>query len=246
MKGNKIMNIVLYNRDEYERKRLERLIIGIVINQKYSSEIVLSSNDKNNIIEYAKKEENVSLYFLDIDYNGFEIAEEIRKSDEISPIVLLTDGSVDLAMTYEYKIKAFDLIIKSDYADFLKKAEYSIISAENRQRFGYANCISIRCRTDGFSIPYDNIYFIETISGSHRLLLHTETHTYEFYANIKDVIKNLDKRFNRCHKSVIVNSEKVIGKDKQKKNLILLNGDRCPYSSKLLKKDFDILQYTNA
>ena len=52
MKGNKIMNIVLYNRDEYERKRLERLIIGIVINQKYSSEIVLSSNDKNNIIEY--------------------------------------------------------------------------------------------------------------------------------------------------------------------------------------------------
>lgn len=99
MKGNKIMNIVLYNRDEYERKRLERLIIGIVINQKYSSEIVLSSNDKNNIIEYAKKEETVSLYFLDIDYNGFEIAEEIRKSDEISPIVLLTDGSVDFEPT---------------------------------------------------------------------------------------------------------------------------------------------------
>lgn len=230
------MNIVLYNTDSYERERLERMITGIVINHRYSSDIVLSSNNQYSVIEYAKNAEVISLYFLDIDYKGFDIAEEIRRNDEISPIVLMTGGSADPAVTYEHKVKAFDLIEKSNYDSCRKKTECSIISAEKRQQYGYANCIGIQCGSSEFTIPYDNIYFIETITGSHRLLLHTETHSYKFYGNIKDVLLRLDERFCQCHKSIIVNGDKIIGTDKQKRDLILLSGNTCSYSSKMFQR----------
>ena len=46
----------------------------------------------------------------------------------------------------------------------------------------------------------------------HRLYIHTKDTTYNYLGTLDELHKKLDSRFFRCHKSYIVNMEKVVSK----------------------------------
>ncbi len=240
------MNIVICDDDEFYRTKLEYIISGILINNSYNSDITLSTDKAEDILEYIQNDTSVTLYFLDIslggNVSGIDIASEIRKNDTISTIVLITNYADNIALTYEYKLKIHDFIVKSNMDKCEERIKQSIIYAEQRQQDGYLNCANIYNYAANISVPYDKIYYIDTISGSHKLVMHTETSLYEFYGKIKELVNELDGNFLKCHKSVIVNKNKIIGVDKKARNIILLNGYTCPYSARLFNPD-EIYQY---
>lgn len=242
------MNIVICDDDAFYRTKLEYIISGILINNSYNSDIILSTDKADDVIEYIQNNTSVTLYFLDIslegDISGIDIALKIRKEDNISTIVLITNYADNIVLTYEYKLKIHDFIVKCNMDKCEERIKQSIIYAEQRQQDGYLNCANIYNYTANLSVPYDKIYYIDTISGSHKLVMHTETSVYEFYGKIKELVKELDDSFFKCHKSVIVNKNKIIGVDKKERNIILLNGYTCPYSSRLFNPD-EIYRYNN-
>lgn len=52
----------------------------------------------------------------------------------------------------------------------------------------------------------------------------------EFYSLLKDVEKQLDDRFLRCHKSIIVNKDKITEVDKKEHILTLSGKYKCEYA----------------
>lgn len=94
------------------------------------------------------------------------------------------------------------------------------------------NCLNIQNYSTNFSIEYKNIYFIDTVSGHHKLKIHTDSYVVEFYGKLKDILYRLNTDFFQCHKSIIINRTKIIGVDKREKSIILSNGYKCPYSLK--------------
>ena len=228
------MNIVICDDDKIFREKLENIINGILINNNLNSDVILSTDNPNDVLNYIESEHQVTLYFLDIvikdSISGITIATLIREKDTISPIVLITNYPNYINLTYEYRIRLLDFIHKGDMESCQKKIEDCIMIANHRQINGYANCLNIYTAGKYCSIPYENIYYIETIPGTHKLVLHANNGFYEFYGKIKDLQKTLADDFVKCYKSILVNRAKIIGADKRKKEIILYDGYHCPYS----------------
>ena len=120
------MNIVICEDSISDRHKLEKVITKVLIKNNLNSEIILSTNNSADVLNYANKNNQITLYFLDINLHekfisGIDIANVIRETDEISPIVLITNYSDKLSLTFEYKLKIFDYISKYDISNYEKR-----------------------------------------------------------------------------------------------------------------------------
>ena len=100
------MNIVICDDDNLYRNKLERMIYSVLIDKQIKSEIIVSSANPTDIIDYVDNSSVITLYLLDIyideQYSGIDLAKHIRQTDDTSPIIFITNYSDMLSTTYEF------------------------------------------------------------------------------------------------------------------------------------------------
>lgn len=76
-----------------------------------SVEIVLVVSNAEEVLNFLEQN-NADCYFLVIELgsgsNGIQLASEIKKKDPLASIILITDYSETLKLTFKYKIAALD------------------------------------------------------------------------------------------------------------------------------------------
>ena len=228
------MNIVICEDDKIYIDYIERVLEEHIKLNNSNSKIVLKTETADAVMDYIRSTSEVTLYFLDIKLNeessGFDIASEIRKEDHISHIVFITNYGELMPFTYEYKFEALDYIVKSQTEDVERKICECLDYAEKRQKIGYDKCLNIQNKRSNLSVPFEEICYIGSIKSSHKLVLYYENGMIEFYSLLKDVEKQLDDRFLRCHKSIIVNKDKITEVDKKEHILTLSGKYKCEYA----------------
>lgn len=233
------MNIVICDDDNLYRDKLEKMIYGVLIEKQIKSEIIVSSANPADIIDYVDNSSVVTLYLLDIyideRFGGIDLAKHIRQVDDISPIIFITHYLDMLTTTYEFNLKLLDYIYKNDDSIARKKIEECILLINERESKGYVNCLKVKSPDSTKIIPFEKIYFLETVPGTHKIILHHKNGIIQFYDSIKNLISMLSDDFVKCHKSVIVNKTKIIGVDKRNKLLLLHNHNECSYSPLIFK-----------
>lgn len=65
----------------------------------------------------------------------------------------------------------------------------------------------VRIRTSLHIVPLEEILYMEKFLR--QIVVYTEKGAYTYYARFEDVIPSLDIRFFRCHRSYIVNLERI-------------------------------------
>lgn len=229
------MNIVICEDDKYYRNYLEKVITNYINKKHLKSQLVLSTGEPQMIIDYIKSNVEVSLYYLDIklteEISGLDLAELVRRKDYLSHIIFITNYREMMPLTYEYKLGALDYIVKEDSETVIRKICEGIDYAEKRQR-SHIQCLNVENRNKNVSIPLSSLCYIESVKSSHRLNLYYDNGMMTVSGLLKDIEKQLDGRFLRCHKSSIVNMDKVVEVDKKNKVLILNAGYRCVYSAR--------------
>ena len=60
------MNIVICEDSISDRHKLEKVITKVLIKNNLNSEIILSTNNSADVLNYANKNNQITLYFLDI------------------------------------------------------------------------------------------------------------------------------------------------------------------------------------
>jgi two-component system response regulator AgrA len=231
------MNIVICEDNDTFRHTIEKITSEYTARTKSNSVCTLSTADGEKVLEYIRKNSELTIYFLDIQLNGsditgFDIAKEIRKNDWNSSIVFITSFKEKITLTYEYKLELLDYIIKSEPDKLRDKVCECMRIAESRQNIGYDGALTVLSKRFNTTIPFNDIYMIEALKGSHKLLLHHSTGLFEFYSSISSIMEQLDKRFLRCHKSVIINTDKIRAVDKKEHIIYLTNGCECEYAPK--------------
>lgn len=141
-------------------------------------------------------------------------------------------------MTFIYKLEALDFILK-DNPEELGKRVYECILKAN-QRFASANNkvhanFSVKVNEKVFTVDYDDILFFETSPNVHKIILHCKKRQMEFLGKIKEIEKQVDERFYRCHRSFLVNRDNIREIDFQKRVIYMVNGDECLISSRMMK-----------
>lgn len=225
-----------------QRERVRKVIENVMLMENLDMEIALATENPYELIDAIKDGSDVGMYFLDIDLkrdiNGLKLAQEIRKYDPRGFIVFITTHSEMSYMTFIYKLEAMDFILKDDEEEMKKRVYQCLMNADERFA-SKANALqtnyTIKTGDKRITIDFNDIMFFETSANNHKVILHCTNRIIEYNARIKDIEKELDSRFYRCHRSFLVNKNNIKEIDIENRIAYMVNGEECLVSARQAK-----------
>lgn len=186
--------------------------------------------------------DHTGLFFLDIGLktkmNGFMLAQEIRIMQPRCFIVFITSYAEMGYLTFQYKVEALDYIIKDNKENMHKRIQECIVRVDelySTYDTKFQRIFVIKNSGVKLVTQYEDILFFETSINEHRIILYGKKQRIEFAGNLKDLLKELDDNFYRCHRSYIVNKSNIGCIDVKNRIIHMISGETCPVSVRLLK-----------
>ena len=237
-----MLKVFICEDNSIQENRFKKIINDIILIENYDMKIEQSTSDPYEILDHLKTNRISGIYFLDVDLNsdinGIQLAEEIRKYDPRGFIVFVTSHAEMSYLTFVYKVEAMDYIIKDNYSNIRNKISDCIKNANDKYKItanNFQKIFSIKVNDKIVNVDLNDILFFETSSTIHKVILHCTNRQVEFYSKMKEIEKNLDSRFCRCHNSFIVNKEKIKEIDKKNRIAYMVNGEECLISTRGIK-----------
>lgn len=190
--------------------------------------------------EFLAVKKEYDVIFLDIQMdgiNGIETARKIRKQreeiicsgrDSMSRNDVVRKDSVIVFVTgvKEHVFDAFDvaafhyLLKPIEEKKFLEVFERAITEVEKRKKQVPAQ-LFLKTRTRNVTLNQNSILYIE--SRGKKVEVHTTNEMIEVYAAIRDLEKQLDVCFYRCHRGYLVNMAHIA--EYTNESITLCNGE---------------------
>jgi two-component system response regulator AgrA len=215
----------------------------LLFHEDFEMELALATSDPHELLREVAARPQTAVYFLDIelgsDINGLELAQRIREIDVKGYIIFITTHSELSLMALTYQITATDFILKDNPLQLKERMVQCLEVVHRRHTHALESsrkALPIKISSRIFSVPFDEIVFIETLSGSHKVRVHTCNTIYETYHKLNDLEEGMDDRFFRCHKAYLVNREHIRKIDKKARVIYMSDGSTCPVSARLVRK----------
>ena len=230
-----MLDIFICEDDDKQREFVAAFVSDFCIFRNLDAAVALASSSPYEILDCYKNTQNPALFFLDIELgaqiNGIELASHIRGQGKKAFIVFLTTYSEMAHITFQYKVEALDYIVK-DGQDNVKKKIADCINTAISRHMGKNKCKLLKI-TVGDRIIFlgmEEIIYIETTQVRHKLSLHTINRALNFCGELKTMEEQLDERFIRCHKSYIINKDKIADINRKNNTVTMINNSICPIS----------------
>lgn len=237
-----MVNIIICEDDKFQRNKIENIIYNQIDKKNINMDIILSEENISKVITYSKNnKDNNNLYFLDVELkdgvNGIEEAGKIRNIDKNGIIVFVTSHSEMSLLTFEYKVQASDYIVKntSNFENRIVECLENVDKRFNKVSSEDENFILVENSEKVVKENIDNILFIET-SSNHKISIHAFDEIIEVYGTIREYQEKLPDYFIKTHRSYLVNSKNIKDVNKEKKIVIMKNGEECLVSRLSIKE----------
>jgi two-component system response regulator AgrA len=180
--------------------------------------------------------------------NGITLAESIRAYDPRGFIVFITADADSLMLTFKYKLEAMDYIVKdvSCLKTRIRECLYNAFEKYTTKDTPLQNNFVFKLSKDEI-ISLDSskiLYFESSPSTPHNVIVYTENSRYQFREKLTHIEKELNASFFRCHRSFIVNIEKIARLDTALLKLQLKNGTSIDIAAKYIKKAKEFMSNT--
>lgn len=226
-----MLKVIICEDNTVHRDKLKNIIENTILREKLDLNVAVSTGDPEEVLNYVNENNITGIYFLAVDLrnnmNGIVLGEKIREVDPLGFIIFVTTHMEMCYLAFKYKVEAMDYVIK-DGEGFKERVNSCINKSYNTyysqsQKEEY---VSINSGDRIVNIRLKDILFIETCA-SHKIKIHEEDRQVEFYGNLKDIQEKLTSNFYRCHKSYIVNKDKISEIDKKQNKIVMINGEEC-------------------
>ncbi len=233
-----MVKFILVDDDKNELEHIKSLLNEIVEDDK---EICCFSKVTTELKQEIQNTDSRKVYVLDIELgnskvSGISIAKLIRAIDWESEIIFITNHDKMFESVHRSIYEVFDFIEK--FHDFDKRFKKDILAILDKnfdnKMFKYQSNNNIE-----LSIYYRKILYIYRDTEERKLVIVTDNNTYIVNMNIKDILLQLDKRFKQCHRSCIVNVNKIEKLDFKEGYFVLDNGEKVYMLSKKYRKDLE-------
>lgn len=226
-----------------QREIVTHYIKSEILIQEYDMKLKVSTDDPEKIIEEMKTSKNTGLYFLDVDLqsskNGLTLAKEIREYDPRGFIVFVTSHSEMAFLTFQYKVEALDFILKDEPKQLRSRICECIENVHTKYTKitkGEGKTITITRGGRKLTLEYNSIMFFETSVNEHKLIVHTENKSIEFFGKMKEIEDEVGDDFIRCHRSYLVNKKNIKEIDYTEKMIRMKNQMECPISHRMIRQ----------
>lgn len=219
-------NIILLDDLKEDLTILENSINSLELPIDYE---LISFQDERDLLEKLNTFPKYSIFILDIMLNettGIEIANIIHEKCIGSTIIFITAYLDKLTGIVDSEFCTF--IYKPELNFRIEKAMNKAIYISNQQK----SYLNIEIKNKVYSIPANKILYIER---KHRkCFIHTIDNVYEEYSNLEEYLSSLPESFIQCHKSFIINMNKVV--EHKRTEFIMSNNSIIPISRTYTKK----------
>lgn len=216
-----MLNFVICDDSQNAINKLSKMLESIIIQNNLDGQITFSSTNPSELLQYVKSN-LVNVVILDIDLNdeisGLKLASLIRKQDKTIYIIFIT-GHLEFGLV-AYRYKTFDYIAKPVTLERLQDTILRLYDdiSENKPKY-------IRLNNNKTIIPENSIKYIQ--KDGMKLIFTTDTRKYEVYNSFSKIENILPKQFIRCHKSYIVNLDKINHIDISSNIISFGNNEKC-------------------
>ena len=141
-------------------------------------------------------------------------------------------------LTFLYKVEAIDYIVKDNYKNIRRRVYDSLMNINKKYRTlnnSVSKTIAVKNGEKIYNLELDSILFFETSTVIHKINVYTENRMVEFYAQMKDVEEMVDERFIRCHRSYLVNKDKIKFVDYNLREVHMIDNSICYASVRGMK-----------
>ncbi len=190
-------------------KIASKLLEAEIIEQDLDAEISIISSDQKKIFDAIYNKE-IDVLFLDIDFknngkNGIDFAKDLRKINKNFYLVFLSAHQRYLHVSLTTKI--FDYLVKPINRDTI-----SDIVSRLKDEFANNKALFLHLNKWEF-VRTDDIFYIE--KNGKKSIIVTDDINFTTTKGLNTLLSELPQNFLRCHKSYILNSDKVLSIDKK-------------------------------
>lgn len=234
-----MLNFVLCDDNPNVLNVIDKMLNSIFIKNNIDAEVTLKTTDVHELLEHLSNS-TVNVLILDIElnceYTGIQLAEKIRKNNK-SIYIIFSTGHLEYALV-AYKVKTFDYLPKPITIERLEDTVLRLITDGQNSPKKY-----IKLGNKNTIINPDSIYYIQ--KDGMKLIFHTDSKDYEIYSSFNKIADCLPENFVRCHKSFIVNVNKIT--NIQSNNTILFNKDMsCAIGPKYKNNFLEVFKNGNS
>ena len=221
-----MLNFVICDDNLNILTKLSKMLESIFIKNNYEAQVSFASDDADKILEYVCLNKT-DVVVLDINLKskktGLELAEAIReKNSDI--YIIFTTAHMEYALV-AYKFKTFDYIPKPITQERLEETItrlYNDIYSQPKKFLKIDNKNTIIDASEVNYIKRDGM----------KLVFCTDSRDYEIYSSFNKVQDTLPDNFVRCHKSYIMNVNKVSNIEPVENKIIFDNNSSCDIGPK--------------
>lgn len=183
--------------------------------------------DVDSFLKSISESLEVDLSCIDVvAERGIEAAEEVRKENNRAHLIVIADLSLSPVQYLKPSIMASSLLLRPITPELVQKNLHEVISRlsnhyDESHKFEY---FIIRTQGKSEYVNYDKIYYFE--AREKHVYVVTKRNEFGFYSTLDKIEKSLPKNFARCHRSFIVNMDKI-ERIEFSQNDIFLQDDVC-------------------
>ena len=216
-----MLNIIICENDKNFRLKTYDIINSYLMNTNIKYFIKTYKKYTDELKKYITKEKDgYTIYILDIqlddDDSGIDIANDIRKDDFDSIIIIETGFSELLSEAQKQRLAILDYLHKSiNY----EKNVYELLEL-SLNVFKLRGSVKFRVDKDDYTLKYSDINMIETDNVERACVVHTLTETYKVKKSLNYFSAQLNSTFYKINRGCIIN---------------LNNLKKCDYNNNIIK-----------
>ena len=230
-----MLNFVICDDNQNMLNKLNKMFDTIFISNNIDASIVFQSTNPSEILDFANSN-NVDVFILDIQLkstmSGLDLAQKIREFNK-SCYIIFTTGHLEYSLV-AYKLKTFVYIAKPITIERLEETVLRLVADINGQPKKYLKIDSKNTLVDENEILYIK-------REGMKLIYHTTSKDYEAYSSFAKMEPLLPKNFIRCHKSFVVNVNKIVHVEPVSNTIFFDDNSSCEIGPKYKREILEVL-----
>ena len=198
-----MLNFVLCDDNKDILTKLEKMLEAIFIKNNLQGQVSFATTDPDELLRYTNINP-IDVLILDIDLksdiSGLDLAQKIRNKNKKAYIIFSTAHLEYIMVAYKYK--TFDFLAKPITLERLNETVLRLFND-----IANVNTTFFKINNKKGHINSNSIYFIQ--KHGKKAILKTDIGDYELTSSFSDILGRLPENFVRCHKSYIVNINKI-------------------------------------
>lgn len=225
-----MISALLYDRDKEKLRIIDKAVRDFIAVCSEDESRIDRCSSASEVFAILAQRDIQDFACLDIGgYRGIGVAESVREKYRDAGILVIADVSISPKTYIKPSVMAGALILRPCTQEEIRHTlEEFVSSCIRKTAVSEEQYFSLETKKGIVRLPYDRIYCFE--ASMKRVLVRLKREEYSYYDTLETLGTILPQEFWRCHRSYIINSNRIREYNSVLNAVVMEDGSQIPVS----------------